>query len=159
MDQALQDILWIAQRFRGVLDYLPELEKISTIEATIEARQQRLVELGKKEDEAKADVAKYLKDIEGLKATLVDRKTAIENDIAKMMADAKAKADHIVDIARKEHSLLNDSMMGMREKIAEMTEEKLGLQRVLDTLQRERAEEERRLLNLRSTLKNLKESI
>lgn len=159
MDQALQDILWIAQRFRGVLDYLPELQKIVAVETTVKEREARLVELGIKEDEAKATVAKYLADVEGLKKTRSEKLAEIDSAVTTKIKDAEERAEAILEPARKEHALLNDSVAGLRTRAGELQYEIDQIEIVRDKLQSETSMLEQKLMTLNAKLKNLRESI
>lgn len=122
---AITDLLWLSNRFKGILELLPKLEAVNSLEAYT-------AELSKANDEAKAE-----------NAALVKAKTAATADLAKTKTDAelyisKATADAAAIVAAAKAAAEDEREKGralLAEEVSELASQKAKKVAELATLE------------------------
>lgn len=110
MEQAILDLKWAAQRFKGIIEVIPDLDKIVSLSSVIEEKTKQVNDLSdvvktKTEESGILDakIRDVRKQIEGYyNQSKIDTANAIKvaNDTAEeIVADSEVKAKKIVEAA------------------------------------------------------------
>lgn len=102
--RAKDDLLFFSKRFKGILDIIPDLEKISNINNYIKEKEKTLKNIALDEDQA-------LEDIEGITSILTrlrHEESTIIDDAKQNIYDRKVVYEEWEQTSHKTHTILLD---------------------------------------------------
>ena len=128
MEQAISDIQWFAKRAKGVIDILPKLEEISSLENNIkelknqkEQSQKEIKELDEHKNKASDFIKEVIQETDNVRSVAATEAKAI-------VEKAKGEAQLIVGKAQVEAQKLNDQQMSyLNSTDKQINEKKLEL--------------------------------
>jgi len=151
--QALQDLLFVARRFKGVVDIIPELEKISSMKATIQELSSTIDSKKKERDKFSTVVDSLEKESKKVQDLITAKLAETHSEAQEVISMAKQRAEEETARQAKDRvDLVNKLSKENDELLASIESHRMELRKVQAML-KDAEENHNKILNEISKLK------
>jgi cell division septum initiation protein DivIVA len=152
-NKTLQAIKFLAQQYKPLIDAMPELEQIVSLQDNHNNLKTRIDGLSKRKDELLVDIANHNKNIDELQKKATEIKTSAQAEANVIVANAKKSAEKLVSDAKEQGNIVINNL---RTGSANITYEIQDKQNKLADMRKQTSEAQTTLNNIHKLIDELR---